>query len=471
MKRLKRIVFGISLIFLICVINNVDVYADNLKAKNLTEFRQLVYKNMLVRKEKIVIDYSGKDYKSIFESFKNEKFLDEIGALDDVNTSDDFDYLVHNISYIKTGMKYGSSSKAQFTINITWRESLGELQYVNLRVADILEKCNISNIDSVYERIKVLHDYIVNNVEYDVTLKNENAYSAIKKGSSTCQGYSLLFYKLLAEAGIKSRYITGTGISSKDTGPHGWNIVKIGDTWYNVDVTWDDPVYLNGSSKNQDIKYDYFLKGSKNFDSSHKRDDKFLTDEFLTKHPVSESDFDKNNDVKMSDMTEEVVQETEEPEEEALEESNNFIDRIQMFISGLSKEKGHIPQYIIKSFKELDEQYKRILYLLVCLLLVTIVFKFYSKSKVDSEEDSYENFTNKQLDTMRKSDNFIKTDSISKSDNYNKIDSSRKNDNSREEKDSIRKVKFDKNNNEDEEFDDFVITKSDSTVENNKVED
>ena len=295
MKKLKWLIFNIVFIMCVCIFNNEKVYADSdvQKAKNLTEFRQIVYKDMLVRKEKIVIDYSGKDYKKIFQSFKDEEFLDYIGTLDDVRTSDDFDYMVHNISYIKTGMKYGASSSARFTINITWRESLGELQYVNLRVADILKKCNIDSIDSTYERIKVLHDYIVNNVEYDVSLNNENAYSAIKEGSSTCQGYSLLFYKLLAEAGIKSRYITGTGISSKDTGPHGWNIVKIGGVWYNVDVTWDDPVYVNADRRNREISYEYFLKGSESFDDSHKRDKQFLKEEFTSKHPISNNDFDK----------------------------------------------------------------------------------------------------------------------------------------------------------------------------------
>lgn len=395
MKRIKKLLF--SLICLLLIFSNCkDTYAENLKARNLSEFRRVVYNNMLVRKENIIIEYSGKDYKNIFQSFENENFLDEIGKIDDLNTSDDFDYLVHNISYIKTGMKYGAGSKAIFTINITWRESLGELQYVNLRVADILEKCNIKNIDSVYARIKVLHDYIVNNVEYDVTLKNENAYSAIKNGSSTCQGYSLLFYKLLAEAGIKSRYITGTGISAKDTGPHGWNIVKIGDIWYNIDVTWDDPVYLNGSSKNRQIKYDYFLKGSSNFDSSHVRDEKFLAQEFLAKYPTSETDFNRKNDVKMSEVKEEIIEETVAPEEEIVEESNSFIDRVHMFIQGLADEKGNIPEYLVKSFKELDEQDKRIIYAAVALLLLIIIFKIYRKNKRKKEE-SYEDYNEANL--------------------------------------------------------------------------
>ena len=412
MKKLKWLMFYIVFIMSVCIFKSENVYADGdgQKAKNLTEFRQIVYKDMLERKEKIVIDYYGKDYKSIFQSFKNEEFLNYIGTLDDVRTSDDFDYMVHNISYIKTGMKYGSGSSAQFTINITWRESLGELQYVNLRVADIIKKCNIENIDSVYERIKVLHDYIVENVEYDVSLKNENAYSAIKKGSSTCQGYSLLFYKLLAEAGIKSRYITGTGISSKDTGPHGWNIVKIGGVWYNVDVTWDDPVYLNGSGTNKEVSYEYFLKGSKSFDDTHKRDEQFLKEEFTSKHPTSSVDFDKKDDVKISETVQEGGTEITPIKEEEVEEeeSNNILDRLGIFFSGLLREKNHIPTYLVKSFKELDEQSRGIIIALLAIVAIAILFKIFKGSKKHNDDDSFDE------DSLKKSVNSMMEDKNNK---------------------------------------------------------
>ena len=90
MKNLKWLIFNIVLVMCVCIFNNENVYADSdvQKAKNLTEFRQIVYKDMLVRKEKIVIDYSGKDCKSIFQSFKDEEFLDYIGTLDDITISD-----------------------------------------------------------------------------------------------------------------------------------------------------------------------------------------------------------------------------------------------------------------------------------------------------------------------------------------------------------------------------------------------
>lgn len=398
MKRLKRILGPILCIVFISVIGVVDTYAEEetYRAKNLTEFRHVVYKQMLIRDNKIIIEYSGSDYKEIFQSFKNEEFLEYIGTIDDKKTSDDFDYLVHNISYIKTGMKYGSSTKALFTIDIQWRESLQELQFVNTRVKDIIEAKRIRNIDSVYERVKILHDYIATTVEYDTKLVNENAFCALQKGSSTCQGYSLLFYKLLVEAGIECRYITGTGISSKDTGPHGWNIVKIGDLWYNVDVTWDDPVYLDPRSKSNEVNYDYFLKGTTGFDDSHKRDDKFKTAKFETTHPMSKYEFNRRNDVKISEM-EEAVGTTLEPVV-IEDEPDGFIDKLDNTLVDLFNGRinlpDNIPKYLVASFKELNAKYKTIIILLLLMIVVGTIKKM---TKNDDTEEYYEDYQGENL--------------------------------------------------------------------------
>ena len=58
MKRLKRILGHILCIVFICIIGVVDTYADEevLKARNITEFRHVVYEHMLVRDKKIIIE-------------------------------------------------------------------------------------------------------------------------------------------------------------------------------------------------------------------------------------------------------------------------------------------------------------------------------------------------------------------------------------------------------------------------------
>lgn len=56
---------------------------------------------------------------------------------------------------------------------------------------------------------------------------------------------------------------------SGETESHAWNYVQIGNTWYAVDVTWDDPVVIGGGEQTDEMKYRYFLKGSDEFFKSH----------------------------------------------------------------------------------------------------------------------------------------------------------------------------------------------------------
>ena len=54
---------------------------------------------------------------------------------------------------------------------------------------------------------------------------------------------------------------------------HAWNDVLIDGKWYAVDVTWDDPIIVGGNGRlTNDLRYNYFLKGSDTFYSSHTED-------------------------------------------------------------------------------------------------------------------------------------------------------------------------------------------------------
>ncbi len=301
MKKIKRLAWGALVIILVIQFNIIKVHAadeddDSVKtASTQNQFIKCLYDEMLLKKSEVVIDYKGKDYMDIFNSFEKEEFLKKISALDDPNTSDDFDYLGHNLSYMRTKINYSEKQGAVFTISIKWRETLEQTQYVNARIKQILSSLDISDKTN-YEKTKKIHDYMVENIEYDSKLKKDNAYYALKEGTATCQGYSLLFYKMLTEANVRCRYVTGIGTNENDSGPHAWNIVKLGKKWYNIDVTWDDPVYITEEGKasrvRKNISYDFFLKGSDEFESGHKRDSDYLTEDFKNKYPISNADFD-----------------------------------------------------------------------------------------------------------------------------------------------------------------------------------
>lgn len=112
---------------------------------------------------------------------------------------------------------------------------------------------------SEYEKVKTIHDYIINNSNYDKRyLKDEkipeesySVYGVLINRIGVCEGYAKTMKYLLDAAGIKSMVIRG---KSKGVG-HAWNIVNIEGDCYNVDATWDDPLTESGKDM---LIYDYF---------------------------------------------------------------------------------------------------------------------------------------------------------------------------------------------------------------------
>ena len=69
--------------------------------------------------------------------------------------------------------------------------------------------------------------------------------------------------------GIPCTLVIGKGTNSEGkTENHAWNYVKIGDKWYAIDTTWDDPISTTGWVS-ESSKYKYFLMGSKDFLKDH----------------------------------------------------------------------------------------------------------------------------------------------------------------------------------------------------------
>lgn len=116
------------------------------------------------------------------------------------------------------------------------------------------------------EKIKTIHDYIINNTKYDVerNLTTEskydsyNAYGPLFEGYATCNGYTDLMAIFLTRMGFDNYKVATTpdAISYSATG-HIWNAVKLDNKWLHIDLTWDDPV----SNDNKDyLFHTYFLK-------------------------------------------------------------------------------------------------------------------------------------------------------------------------------------------------------------------
>lgn len=114
---------------------------------------------------------------------------------------------------------------------------------------------------SDYGKEKAVHDYIVKNCTFCQSARSETdgsgdiytAYGCLVNGKGVCSAYSQAMYLLCRAAGLKAEIVTGRAQGE----PHSWNQVKLGGDWYNVDVTWDDPV-MTDSDMDYGIQYGYF---------------------------------------------------------------------------------------------------------------------------------------------------------------------------------------------------------------------
>lgn len=124
---------------------------------------------------------------------------------------------------------------------------------------------------SEYERIKFIYDYIVNTTDYNLgAVDNQNICSVFLTHSSVCAGYAKAMQYLLQRLGTECIYVTGV---TSDGEAHAWNIVKCDGEYYQVDVTWGDPVFLlnEGEEMPPDlmINYDYLCSSDSEIFRTH----------------------------------------------------------------------------------------------------------------------------------------------------------------------------------------------------------
>lgn len=97
-----------------------------------------------------------------------------------------------------------------------------------------VKKCSKETDGSDYEKALWLHDWLLQQLDYDHSLKWSSAESALTRKLGTCQAYESAYSKLLTAAGIENA-------ETRDTyDGHTWNAMKLDGKWYQVDCTWDD---------------------------------------------------------------------------------------------------------------------------------------------------------------------------------------------------------------------------------------
>lgn len=229
-----------------------------------TEFgwKSMYYYNQLSEEAK-------EAYIEMYASVKN---FDEKCALkiDDEALSEVFTAVLYDnpeIFWLKTDYKYFNyGNKVVFKPNYSYSEDEA-IQYsteLNNKVNEILNQASFCVTD--YEKELFFHDYICNNTVYDMdTFGNvgASAHNTLINGRAVCEGYARAMQILLDKSGIYNYLIIGDGTSNGEIKPHMWNVVKLNDENYHLDVTWNDndetniPSYMYFNVTDEQISRDH----------------------------------------------------------------------------------------------------------------------------------------------------------------------------------------------------------------------
>lgn len=197
--------------------------------------------------------YCPKEYKNCVNdiaNISNDSFL--------LSSLNNYIHPYNSFKYISTNI-----SGSEVSINIVHNYNNQMIDEINAKVDEIINTY-ITDDMSDAEKIRTVHDYIIKTTKYDKTKSGNShlAYGTLIEGAAICSGYtdamSIFLYKF---------NIPNYKISNLDE-EHIWNLVKLDDTWYHLDLTWDDPV----NDLLDLLSHKYFLITTdelKNYDSEH----------------------------------------------------------------------------------------------------------------------------------------------------------------------------------------------------------
>ena len=192
----------------------------------------------------------------------------------DINEIDNINHSVNGIygsgeSYQQIGVVGENYKRVRIKVsrNINYyvlkaylnNEPIPSSELKSQRLYDKVKKILDANIKpgmSDFQKELILHDYLVENCHYSSDTEQDSdsdiyrAYGALVNRDAVCNGYAEALQLMFNCVGVESKFVVGTA----DGVDHAWNLVKLGDKWYHLDATWDDPL----PDKGKKVIHPYF---------------------------------------------------------------------------------------------------------------------------------------------------------------------------------------------------------------------
>ena len=279
-QALLIITFCVAFIYVFFIHNRantqpVSAYTDDgmyqvYTGKNVYEY----YRTTLNSREKIVYD----EIKESYLQFKTE-ISTQVSKLSREELRNAFRAVILDHPEIFWIDSYASTINILNNVNtnklIILKYSYSEEEAVKVKEKIEKEYSRIiqeaHKYDTDYEKVRFVHDELIRigKYAYDGYSQNdENKYqsmvSIFETGDTVCAGFANGFKFIMDNLGIETIAVKAIN-EDEPSKSHIWNMVKIEDVWFNLDITWDYDL-----TENEKISYKYFLIDTDTFYKNHK---------------------------------------------------------------------------------------------------------------------------------------------------------------------------------------------------------
>ena len=200
---------------------------------------------------------------SEYSFYCSDEYINCLEDIKDVATDNELMTIINNFTnpYNSFNKLYVTTNTiGKITIKVEKLYTSDDINYLNDYMNNFLIN-NLNDSMSNREKIKTFHDYIINNTSYDKekaneiknnihtenTLESHKATGVLKNHIALCSGYTDAMAIFLNKINVPNYKIS--------TDSHIWNVVNLDNTWYHLDMTWDDPVLDTG----REILIDEFM--------------------------------------------------------------------------------------------------------------------------------------------------------------------------------------------------------------------
>lgn len=196
--------------------------------------------------------------------------------LDDPNLLSDINNFVHPYnSYNEMRINMNNFGRIDVFVDKVYTEE--DIALIEAK-RDEIKNTLLKSTMTTEEKIKVIHDYIINTTVYakeDVESKNKEtksntAFGALVNHSAICGGYTDAMALFLDDFGVLNYRISSE--------QHIWNLVYLNGEWKHLDLTWDDPVTDTGENI---LLNKFFLIDTEELESFHVADHTFDKEIFI----------------------------------------------------------------------------------------------------------------------------------------------------------------------------------------------